>query len=87
MNLEQLKGKVVLITGGTGSIGSELAYQLLKFNPRQIRILSRDESKQYELLERLGRPANVRILIGDIRDKGPLYPFLHGDSDEHEIDE
>jgi len=65
----EFEGKDILITGGTGSIGSELAYQLLKFNPRQIRILSRDESKQYELLERLGRPANVRILIGDIRDK------------------
>ena len=29
----------------------------------------------------------LRLAVGDIRDKGPLYPFLHGDSDEHEIDE
>jgi len=62
------KDKIILVTGGTGSIGSEIVKQLLTFSPKQIRILSRNDSKQYHLLEKLNYPRNVRALIGDIRD-------------------
>lgn len=62
------KNKTILVTGGTGSIGSEIVRQLLKYKPKQIRILSRNDSKQYHLLEKLNYPKNVRALIGDIRD-------------------
>lgn len=65
---EQFKDKVILITGGTGTIGSELVNQVLLRQPKQLRVLSRDESKQYELLERFKYPKNLRLLIGDIRD-------------------
>jgi len=44
---DQFKNKVILITGGTGSIGSELVEQIFKFNPKQVRVFSRDENKQY----------------------------------------
>lgn len=66
------KGKTILVTGGTGTIGSALVEELLKQGARQVRVLSRDESKQYELLERTGHPANLRLLIGDIREKERL---------------
>ncbi|OJI07370.1 hypothetical protein BK004_01405 [bacterium CG10_46_32] len=73
---EQFKDKVILITGGTGTIGSELVQQLLKCHPKQVRILSREEGKQYELLERLKYPKNLRLLIGDIRDRDRIdYAF------------
>lgn len=73
---EQFKDKVILITGGTGSIGSELVAQILAYEPRQVRILSRGEGKQYELLERLKYPKNLRLLIGDIRDRERIdYAF------------
>jgi len=62
------KNKIILITGGTGSIGSELVRQVLKYNPKKVAVYSRDETKQYELMESLGYPANVNLLIGDIRD-------------------
>ena len=62
------KNKIILITGGTGSIGSEIVRQLLKYQPKQIRILSRNDSKQYHFLEKLNYPKNVRALIGDVRD-------------------
>lgn len=62
------KDKIILVTGGTGSIGSALVRQLLKYQPKQIRIFSRNDSKQYHLLENLGHPKNLRALIGDIRD-------------------
>ena len=67
--------KKILITGGTGSIGSEIARQLLKFKPTQIRLFSRDESKHYFLqkeIEEINKETDVRFLIGDIRDKERL---------------
>jgi UDP-N-acetylglucosamine 4,6-dehydratase/5-epimerase len=67
-----IKNKRILVTGGTGSIGSLIVKQLLKHEPEQVRIFSRDENKQYYLMEELGYPENVRLLIGDIRDKDRL---------------
>ncbi|MGF9699802.1 UDP-N-acetylglucosamine 4,6-dehydratase family protein [Paenibacillus sp. MABNR03] len=64
--------KVVLVTGGTGSIGSEIVRNLLAYRPKAIRIFSRDESKQFELQQELKENNNIRYLIGDIRDKQRL---------------
>lgn len=70
--MSDFKDKVVLVTGGTGSIGSELVKQVLVQQPYRLRIFSRDESKQYELMEELGYPENVQTFIGDIRDADRL---------------
>jgi UDP-N-acetylglucosamine 4,6-dehydratase/5-epimerase len=67
-----LQGKKVLITGGTGSIGSEIVRQVLEQNPAVVRIFSRDESKQFALQHELSDFTNVRYLVGDIRDKNRL---------------
>jgi len=66
------KDKTVVVTGGTGSIGSEIIRQLLKTRAKQIRIFSRDEHKQHELRSELGLDKRLRYLIGDIRDKERL---------------
>lgn len=74
--------KSILITGGTGSIGSEIVRQLTKYKPKHIRIYSRDDSKQYALeqeLQMLGRKKdNIRYLIGDVRDKERLDLAVQG---------
>jgi FlaA1/EpsC-like NDP-sugar epimerase len=62
-------GKTVLVTGGTGSIGGEIVRQLLDRNVRVVRIFSRDETKQFFLQHELRKHANVRYLIGDVRDR------------------
>ncbi len=79
MNMKnEFKDKVILVTGGTGTIGSELVVQLLKRKPKQIRVYSRNETSQYFLREKLGDVLNVRMLIGDIRDKSRLEFAMEG---------
>lgn len=72
---EAFRNRIILITGGTGSIGSEIVHQLIKCEPKQIRIYSRDESKHFFLekeLEKYKSPIDIRFFIGDIRDKERL---------------
>ncbi len=62
------KNKTILITGGTGSLGSELTRYLLKnLNLKKIILFSRDEQKHFQL-EKEFNAQNLRFLIGDIRD-------------------
>lgn len=63
-----IKGKRILVTGGTGSIGSEIVRQLLPHKPEVIRILSNDEASLYEFQQELSGNIGVRFLLGDIRD-------------------
>lgn len=72
------KNKNILVTGGTGSIGSEIVRRVLKYEPKVVRILSRDETKQYELEKELGNREKVRFLIGDVRDKDRLNRAFEG---------
>ncbi|MNO76211.1 UDP-N-acetylglucosamine 4,6-dehydratase [compost metagenome] len=69
---------MVLVTGGTGSIGSEVVKSILKEHPQVIRIYSRDESKQFDMQHELKEYKNVRYLIGDIRDKERLSYAAEG---------
>ena len=66
------KNKNIIVTGGTGSIGSEIVRRILEYNPKVVRIFSRDETKQFELEQELGQVEKVRFLIGDVRDKERL---------------
>lgn len=72
------KDKVVMVTGGTGSIGSEIVRNVLRDQPQAVRIYSRDESKQFALQQELKEYTNVRYLIGDIRDKQRLSYAAEG---------
>ena len=64
------KDKKILVTGGTGSIGSEIVRQLLKRGPKIVRILSNDEAGLFKLQQELVLESDetVRYLIGDVRD-------------------
>ena len=66
------KDKTILVTGATGSIGSEIVKQLLKENPKTVRIFSRDEHKQFLMRQRIGDPDEIRYFLGDVRDQPRL---------------
>lgn len=65
------RGKTILVTGGAGSIGSEIVRSLLKLNPHAIRILDINETGLFDLEQELQSP-KIRALIGDIRDRDRL---------------
>lgn len=65
-------GKGILVTGGTGSIGSEIVRKVLPFGPKVVRVFSNDEDGQFKLEQELQDYHNVRFLIGDIRDRERL---------------
>ena len=74
-----LKGKSVLITGGTGSFGHAFVPMTLeKFDPKRLVIYSRDEMKQWEMAKLYRNDERVRFFIGDVRDKDRLSRALTG---------
>lgn len=71
-----LSGKTILVTGGGGSIGSELCRQVMKFHPGKLLIFDIYENCAYELQmelqQKYGRDIPVTVLVGSIRDKKRL---------------
>ena len=71
-----LTGKTVLVTGGGGSIGSELCRQVMRFKPAKLRIFDIYENCAYELQmelqQKYGRDVPITVLVGSIRDKARL---------------
>lgn len=73
---DYLTGKTVLVTGGGGSIGSELCRQVMRFAPGKLLIFDIYENCAYELLmelqQKYGRDIPVTVLVGSVRDKKRL---------------
>jgi UDP-N-acetylglucosamine 4,6-dehydratase len=69
---ELFKGKKVLVTGGTGSIGQVIVREILRYNPEVVRILDIDETREFEMKQQLKDYSNLRFLIGSVRDKERL---------------
>jgi len=71
------KNKIILVTGGVGSIGSNLVKELLKFSPKSIRVLDNNETGVFELERNLNSKI-IRPFIGDIRDKERIKRAVEG---------
>ena len=68
---QYLNGKVILVTGGGGSIGSELCRQIARHNPKQLIIFDVYENNAYEIQQELRAnypELNLEVLIGSVRD-------------------
>ena len=65
--INELDGKTILVTGGTGSIGSEIVRQLLKTDAKSIIIFSRDEIKHFLMKQKI-RDERLHFVVGDVRD-------------------
>ena len=77
--MSEFFGASVLITGGTGSFGRNLARRLLdEHQPRVVSIFSRDELKQWEMRQEFGNDERLRWFLGDIRDLPRLHRAFTG---------
>ena len=77
--MSQLDGASVLITGGTGSLGTSLIKYLLKETKvRRIAVFSRDELKQQHLRIHFQNDPRLRWFLGDVRDLDRLKRAFHG---------
>ena len=72
-----LHNKIILITGGTGSFGSTFLSKIAKYNPKEIRILSRDEKKQDDLRKKFS-DTRIKFFIGDVRDISSIKYAIKG---------
>ncbi len=79
--IEALKNKTVLVTGGTGSIGSEIVKQLLSFEVNKVVVFSRDEIKQFLFKSKIS-DSRLETIIGDVRD----YKSIERVFDKFDID-
>jgi UDP-N-acetylglucosamine 4,6-dehydratase len=78
MDLAQLSGKVVLITGGTGSFGKNFSkFILANSQLKKLIVLSRDELKQSQMQSEID-DERIRYFIGDVRDQPRLERAFHG---------
>jgi UDP-N-acetylglucosamine 4,6-dehydratase/5-epimerase len=74
-------GKVILITGGTGSFGKKCTETILeRYAPKKLIIFSRDEFKQFEMAQRFPESTYpcIRFFLGDVRDKERLSRAFQG---------
>ncbi len=76
-----LRGKTVLVTGGTGSFGRKFVSILLeRYRPRKVIVFSRDELKQHEMAKAVTDP-RITFFIGDVRDRDRVYRAFQADVD------
>jgi FlaA1/EpsC-like NDP-sugar epimerase len=80
VNMEEifqyLRGKVILVTGGGGSIGSELCRQIAKHQPKQLIIFDIYENSAYAIQQELKREhpeLNLEVIIGSVRDSRKIF--------------
>lgn len=77
MNVDLLKNKTLLITGGTGSFGNAVLSRFLDSDLKEIRIFSRDEKKQDDMRRSL-QNNKVKFFIGDVRDYRSIEAAMNG---------
>ena len=74
-----LKGKQILVTGGTGSFGQAFIKSITKaYDVSRVVCYSRDEMKQWEMAKDYKADSRVRFFIGDVRDKERLTRAMSG---------
>jgi UDP-glucose 4-epimerase len=72
-----IKDSVITVTGGTGSFGRVMTNHLLSSGAAEVRVLSRDETKQDEMRTEY-QNEKLKFYIGDVRDKGSVDRVIKG---------
>jgi len=73
-----LRGKSILITGGSGSIGESITKKALLDKAKLIRVFSNDENSLYEMESEYGDHKNIEYVIGDIQNEETISEIVKG---------
>jgi UDP-N-acetylglucosamine 4,6-dehydratase len=77
MEMSGIRDSVITITGGTGSFGKVMADHALKLGAGEVRVFSRDETKQDEMRNHF-QNERLKFYIGDVRDRGSVNRVING---------
>lgn len=77
--LVNFKNKIILVTGGTGSFGTQFIIQLKDSGAKKIVVYSRDELKQFDMSVKFkGWSIELDFIVGDIRDRDKIFSSMKG---------
>jgi UDP-glucose 4-epimerase len=76
--MKSLEDRCILVTGGTGSFGLFIVNRLLAIGAREVRVLSRDEKKHYDMRLHFGDEKRLNLITGDIRDRQRVREAIRG---------
>ena len=65
-SIKSFRNKSVLVTGGAGSIGSEISQQILRSNPKNLLIVDNSEYSLFKIKQKLGLRKNIKYILLDI---------------------
>ena len=76
--LNLIRKKRILVTGGTGSLGTMIIRELLNYGPKEIIVFSRDEVKQGSMRLEYLKEKRLRFILGDVRDYRSVREAVRG---------
>ncbi|AKG91242.1 Polysaccharide biosynthesis protein [Geoglobus ahangari] len=74
---DMFEDKTILITGGLGSIGSEIVKQVLNYCPKEVRVLDNRETELFYFKRKFEKVHNMSFLFGDVRDMDRLIELTN----------
>ncbi|WP_342499082.1 SDR family NAD(P)-dependent oxidoreductase [Bacillus sp. FSL W7-1034] len=72
------RDKIILVTGGTGSIGRQIVKKLTACSPKKVIVFSKDDSKQYMMKNEYAAHPEVVFALGDVRDASRVRQLAKG---------
>ena len=75
-SIKNFKNKSVLVTGGAGSIGSEISQQILRSNPKRLLIVDNSEYSLFKIKQKLGLRKNLQYILLDINYQNQIEKLI-----------
>ena len=75
-SIKSFKNKSVLVTGGAGSIGSEISQQILRSNPKKLLIVDNSEYSLFKIKQKLGLRKNIQYILLDINYQNQIEKLI-----------
>ena len=75
-SIKNFKDKCILVTGGAGSIGSEISLQVLRANPKKLLIIDNSEYSLFKIKQKIGPRKNVQYILLDINNQNQIEKII-----------